>query len=111
MGNQHVRAPVRNLRQLPTGKPTKRVMSNPWKVTGELGKGGLSLWVDGPQLTVPVDGARHVAIRSSDAGSHYVRDGVTGLSATVSGSAHTGVSESAQRQWAGVYCGPSRNTR
>jgi hypothetical protein len=37
-------------------------------------------------LTVLVDGARHVAIRSSDAGSQRARDGVTVVTGTVTGS-------------------------
>jgi hypothetical protein len=37
-------------------------------------------------LTVPVDGARHVAIRFGDAGSRRARDGVTVVTGTVTGS-------------------------
>ncbi len=37
-------------------------------------------------MTVPVDGARHVAIRSTGAGSLRARDGVTVVTGTVTGS-------------------------
>jgi len=35
-------------------------------------------------VTVPVDGARHVAIRSTGAGSRCARDGMTVVTGTVS---------------------------
>ena len=37
-------------------------------------------------LTVPLDDARHVAIRSTEAGSRCARDGVTAVTGTVTGS-------------------------
>jgi hypothetical protein len=39
-------------------------------------------------LTVPADGARHVAIRSTGAGSRCARDGVTVVTGTVRASTH-----------------------
>ncbi len=40
-------------------------------------------------VTAPVDGARNVAIRSSDAGSRCARDGVTAVPGIVTGSGRT----------------------